>query len=45
MMIDASKSQIFERPGTERGDQLIARLGRSHVAARDLFEQILQLFV
>jgi len=44
-MIDACEPQIFERPGAERLDQLRARLSRRHLAARDLFEQILQLFV
>ena len=44
-MIDASKSQIFERPGAERVDQALARNSRLDLAARDLIEQILQLFV
>ena len=44
-MIDASESQILERPRAKRFDQLIARRRWRDVAARHLLEQILQLFV
>ena len=44
-MIDASKSQIFERPGAERVEQAITRIGRLDFSTRHLIEQILQLFV
>ena len=45
MMIDASESKIFERPGSERGDKTIARRVDIDLATRDLLEQILKLFV
>ena len=45
MVIDARETQVLERPSPQRLDQTIARSGRIHLAARDLFEQILKLFV
>ena len=44
-MIDASESQILERPGAKRVEQPFARIGRLDFSTRDLIEQILQLFV
>jgi hypothetical protein len=45
MVIDAREPKILERPGAEGLEQLIAGRARRDVAARHLFEQILQLFV
>ena len=44
-MIDAREPQILERPGTERFDEPLARVGRIDVAAGDFLEEILQLLV
>ena len=45
MMIDASESEIFERPRSQRFDETLTRRHDVDVAARDLLEQILELFV
>ena len=44
-MVDASKSQVFERSFTKRVDETLARVSRIEIAPRDAFEEILKLFV
>jgi hypothetical protein len=44
-MVDSSKSQILERPGAQGCGELLSRRVDTEAAARDLFEQILKLFV
>jgi len=44
-MIDARESQIFVRTRSQLVDELFARRIGIEIAARDSFEQILQLFV
>ena len=44
-MIDASESQIFVRLRTQRVDKTLASRRGIEIAARDLFEEILELFV
>jgi len=45
MMIDASESQIFVRSRTQRLDETLACFRGIEIAARDSFEEILELFV
>ncbi len=45
MMIDPCEPQIFERPGAQRVDQAVASRLDIELAARHLFEEILQVFV
>ncbi len=44
-MVDLGEAQILERTGTKCVKQALASGGRFELAARDLIEQILQLFV
>jgi hypothetical protein len=45
VQIDASEPEIFERLLAQAVDEQVARRAGAQVAPRDLFEQILQLFV
>jgi hypothetical protein len=45
MVIDAREPQILERPGSERLGEAFDRDRGIERAVRDLFDQILELFV
>ena len=45
MMIDARKPQILVRPRAQRLEETLEGEAGIELAARDLFEKILQLFV